>query len=234
MDVALLPERIRENLVRVRARIARACARSGRDPGEVRIVAVTKGFPMAVARAALEAGLEELGENYVQEAREKVRAVPEATWHFVGHLQRNKAREAVRLFQWIHSLDSVELAAELSRRAVQHGRTVDVLVQVNVAAEPQKHGAAPDDALRIAAEVARLPGLRLRGLMTIAPVSPDPEAVRGVFRELRMLRDRIQLQLGTALPELSMGMTDDFEVAVEEGATLVRIGRALFGERPSR
>lgn len=234
MSVALLPERIRENLVQVRARIARACARAGRDPRSVRVVAVTKGFPVAVARAAFEAGLEDLGENYVQEAREKVGAVPEATWHFVGHLQRNKAREAVRLFRWIHSLDSLELAAELSRRAVQHGRTVDVLVQVNVAAEPQKHGATPEDAFRIAEAAVRLPGLRLRGLMTIAPQSPDPEAVRWVFRELWALRDRIQLRLGTPLPELSMGMTDDFEVAVEEGATVVRIGRALFGERPSR
>jgi pyridoxal phosphate enzyme (YggS family) len=231
MSVALLSDRIRENLAVVRTRIARACQRAGRNPGAVRVVAVTKGFPVEVARAAFQAGLEELGENYVQEAREKVRAVPEATWHFVGHLQRNKARETVRLFRWIHSLDSVELVAELSRRAVQHGRTVDVLIQVNVAAEPQKHGAAPDDAPRIAEEAARLPGLRLQGLMTIAPLSPDPEAVRWVFRELRVLRDRIQLQLGTALPELSMGMTDDFEVAVEEGATLVRIGRALFGER---
>jgi len=231
MSAVLLSDQIRENLAVVRTRIARACARAGRDPGAVRVVAVTKGFPVEVARAAFQAGLEELGENYVQEARKKVGAVPEATWHFVGHLQRNKVREAVRLFRWIHSLDSVELAAELSRRAVQHGRTVDVLVQVNVAAEPQKHGAAPEDALRIAAEAVRLPGLRLRGLMTIAPVSPDPEAVRWVFRALRTLRDRIQLQLGTALPELSMGMTDDFEVAVEEGATLVRLGRALFGER---
>lgn len=230
----LAPSRIRENFEAVRARIARACARSGRDPDRVRVVAVTKGFAVEVARAAFEAGLRDFAENYVQEARAKVGALPEATWHFVGHLQRNKAREAVRLFGWIHSVDSVPLAEELSRRAGQCGRTVEVLLQVNVAGEPQKHGARPDTAPEIAERIAGLSGLRLWGLMTIAPQSPDPEAVRWVFRELRSLRDRIQARLGTALPELSMGMTDDFEVAVEEGATMVRIGRALFGERPSR
>ncbi len=228
----IAPGQVRQNLEGVRARIAAACARSGRDPSSVRVVAVTKGFPVSVAVAAAQAGLVDLGENYVQEAREKVQAVPEATWHLVGHLQRNKAREAVRLFPWIHSVDSLPLAEELSRRALQHGRTVRVLLQVNVAREPQKHGIPPEEAFALAQAVLRLPGLQLRGLMTIAPLSPDPEAVRWVFRDLYGLRDDLADRLGVPLPDLSMGMTEDFEVAVEEGATLVRIGRALFGERP--
>ncbi len=228
----IAPEQVQQNLAAVRARIAAACGRSGRDPSSVRVVAVTKGFPVSVAVAAAQAGLVDLGENYVQEAREKVRALPEVTWHMVGHLQRNKAREAVRLFSWIHSVDSVPLTEELSRRAVQHGRTVRVLLQVNVAREPQKHGVPPEEALALAQAVVRCEGLQLVGLMTIAPLSPDPEAVRWVFRELRRLRDDLSDRLGVPLPELSMGMTDDFEVATEEGATLVRIGRALFGERP--
>jgi pyridoxal phosphate enzyme (YggS family) len=224
---------VRHNLEAVRLRLAAACARSGRDPASVRVVAVTKGFPAEVAMAAVRAGLRDLGENYVQEAREKVRALPEATWHLVGHLQRNKAREAVRLFPWVHSLDSESLAEELDRRAEQHDRVLQVLVQVNVAGEAQKHGVPPEEAIRLAQAVLRLRRLRLRGLMTIAPLTPDPEGVRWVFRTLRTLRDDLAHRLGAPLPELSMGMTDDFEVAVEEGATLVRLGRALFGERPT-
>ncbi|MDR5708386.1 MAG: YggS family pyridoxal phosphate-dependent enzyme [Armatimonadota bacterium] len=227
-------ERVWQNLEAVRRRLAAACARSGRDPASVRIVAVTKGFPAEVAVAAVQAGVTDLGENYVQEAREKVRAVPEATWHLVGHLQRNKAREAVRLFPWIHSVDSVPLAEELDRRAAKHDRTIQVLIQVNVAGEAQKHGVPPEEVIRLAQTVQRLSGLRLRGLMTIAPLSSHPEGIRWVFRTLRALRDDLAYRLGSPLPELSMGMTDDFEVAVEEGATLVRLGRALFGERPEK
>ncbi|MCS7172256.1 MAG: YggS family pyridoxal phosphate-dependent enzyme [Armatimonadetes bacterium] len=234
MRVEIGPDLVRQRLESVRARLAAACARSGRNPDSVRIVAVTKGFPVEVVVAAVQAGVTDLGENYVQEARAKVQAVPGATWHLVGHLQRNKAREAVRLFPWIHSLDSLPLAEELDRRAVRHGRRPQVLIQVNVAQEAQKHGVPPEEAVGLAQAVLRLHGLQLRGLMTIAPLSPHPEGIRWVFRTLRTLRDDLAHRLGFPLPELSMGMTDDFEVAVEEGATLVRLGRALFGERPEK
>lgn len=230
---------IRERLQRVQDRIRAACARVGRDPGGVRVVGVTKGFDAELAAAAARAGVVELGENRVQEAREKIPCVRElvgedaVTWHLVGHLQRNKARWAVQLFTWVHSVDSPELAHELSRRATSAGRTVEVLVEVNVAGEATKYGTTPERAAELVELAAVLPGLRVRGLMTVAPQAPDPEEVRWVFRALRELRDRIRVGHGLELPELSMGMTDDFEVAVEEGATLVRLGRALFGERPA-
>lgn len=232
-------EAIRERLRRVQDRIRAACARVGRDPRGVRVVGVTKGFDAELAAAAARAGVVELGENRVQEAREKIPRVRElvgedaVTWHLVGHLQRNKARWAVQLFTWVHSVDSPELAHELSRRACAAGRTLHVLVEVNVAKEATKHGTTLERAPALVELVSRLPGLRVAGLMTVAPQSPDPEHVRWVFRALRELRDRIRVGHGLELPELSMGMTDDFEVAVEEGATLVRLGRALFGERPA-
>lgn len=229
-------------------RIAAACHRAGREPSEVRLVGVTKGFGPEVAAAAVAAGVRDLGENRVQEARDKIPAVdallgraevpgqrspnPDVrpVWHLVGHLQRNKAHHAVTLFDWIHSVDSLPLGHEIARRAVAAGRQVNVLLQVNVAAEPQKHGARPEEASALADALTGLAGLRLRGLMTIAPMAADPEQVRWVFQELRELRDRIRAERGIPLDELSMGMTDDFEVAVEEGATMVRIGRALFGD----
>jgi pyridoxal phosphate enzyme (YggS family) len=232
----------------VRERIAAACRRAGRDPSEACLVGVTKGFATEVAAAAFEAGLRDLGENRVQEARDKIQAVESLlrrgdvtdhrspatdhrpVWHLVGHLQRNKARDAVRLFDWIHSADSLPLAQEIAKRAEAAGRQVNVLLQVNVAAEAQKGGARPEEAAALAEAVAGLTALRLRGLMTIAPLAANPEQVRWVFRDLRALRDRIRAERDVPLNELSMGMTDDFEVAIEEGATIVRIGRALFGE----
>lgn len=204
------------------------------------MVAVVKGFGPEVAAAAVQAGLQDLGENRVQEARAKIPAVRSLlggaaapAWHLVGHLQRNKAKWAVELFDWVHSVDSAPLAHELSRRATSARRTVRVLVEVNVAGEPTKHGVEPREAQDLVELVASLPGLRLEGLMTVAPLSPDPEGVRWVFRALRELRDRIRTDRGLELRELSMGMTDDFEVAVEEGATWLRLGRALLGERPT-
>lgn len=232
-------EAVRARLQAVRERIRSACERVGRDPSGVRVVGVTKGFGPEVAAAAVRAGLLDLGENRVQEAREKVPVVGRlveglpVTWHLVGHLQRNKARWAVQLFGWIHSVDSPQLAHELSRRATARGCTLRVLVEVNVVAEPTKHGTTPEEALALAELVACLPNLRLEGLMTVAPQSQDPEQVRWTFRALRELRDRIRQERGLEAPELSMGMTEDFEVAVEEGATLVRLGRALFGDRPA-
>ncbi len=211
---------------RVRERIERACERAGRDPASVTLVAVSKGHPAEAIGAACEAGLRHFGENRIQEAVPKIEeamaAGVDATWHLVGHLQSNKAKAAAGAFDVIHSVDSPRLLARLDAAAPAPR---DVLLQVNVADEPQKQGVAPDEvgALMEAAREAR--NLRLRGLMTIAPIASDPEDVRPVFRALRELAERYEL------PELSMGMTDDFEVAIEEGATLVRVGRAIFGER---
>lgn len=213
----------------VRARIAAAAARSGRRPEEITLVAVTKGVPLTRIREAVAAGVTDVGESRVQEAAPKVAALREAVrWHLVGHLQRNKAPLAAGLFTVIHSLDTVRLAQTLSRHAP---RRVDVLVQVNIAREPQKHGVPPEAVAEILRGAAALPGIRVVGLMTIPPLHPDPERARPIFRRLRTLRDEAARVLGTALPHLSMGMSDDFEVAVEEGATMVRVGRAIFGPR---
>jgi pyridoxal phosphate enzyme (YggS family) len=219
MDVAA-------NVRQVRERIARACERAGRSPEEVTLIAVTKGFPAAAAAEAVAAGVRDLGENRVQEAEGKIDALAvmgvDATWHLIGHLQTNKAKTAVRRFAIIHSVDSFRLAQALSRRA--QGR-VPILLEVNVAQEASKYGLAPAEVPQALAAIAELPNLDVRGLMTVAPLTDDPERVRPVFRQLRELRD------GLGLRELSMGMTDDFEVAIEEGATMVRVGRAIFGER---
>jgi len=219
------------NLAGVRARIAAAAERGGRRADDVLLVAVTKTVDAARVREAAALGLRAFGENRVQEAREKVPAVPGVSWHLIGSLQRNKAKEAARLFDVIESVDSEPLAEELSRRAEEQKRAVDVLIQVNVAREPQKHGASPEEAAEVVRRTVALPGLRLRGLMTIAPAVSDPDAVRPVFRALRELREKLHSTTGIALPELSMGMSDDFEVAIEEGATMVRVGRAIFTDR---
>jgi pyridoxal phosphate enzyme (YggS family) len=224
---------IARNVEQVRLRIVQACARVGRDPGEVTLVAVAKTFPPEAIREAAEAGIRDVGENRVQEASAKFQVLGrDVTWHLVGHLQTNKVKKALEIFDWIHSVDSLRLAEEISRRAERVGREVDVLVEVNVSGEPSKFGVRPSELHRLIEQVVRLPHLRLRGLMTIAPLVDDPEKARPYFAALRELRDQL-LRSGVAdhLPHLSMGMTDDFEVAVEEGATMVRIGRAIFGER---
>lgn len=216
----------------VRDRIAAACARAGRDPGSVRLVAVSKTVPVAGVAEALAAGQTLFGENRVQEALAKMsEAGPEATWHLVGHLQKNKARHAAGAFELIHGLDDSELALELDRRAAIRSMTQPVLVQANLSGETTKHGSDEDELIPLLTAVAGLPHLELRGLMIIPPPVDDPELSRPWFRRLKDLRDRAASILAQPLPELSMGMTDDFEVAIEEGATLVRIGRAIFGER---
>ena len=215
---------VAERLALIRERVARAAERAGRSPAEVTIVAVSKSFPAQVIEEAAAAGITHIGENRVQEAAAKVsslRHLP-VTWHMIGHLQSNKAKTALELFDIIQTVDSLRLAEALSRRAE---RAIPVLLEVNVAGEASKFGLSPQEVLQTAEAVARLPHLDMRGLMTMAPLVSDPEEVRPVFRELRRLRDAL------GLAELSMGMTDDFEVAIEEGATLVRIGRAIFGER---
>ena len=218
----------------VRGRLARAAARAGRDAGSVRLVGVVKTVPANVVREVVALGLTDLGENRVQEARDKIPAVGRdgVRWHMIGHLQRNKAGLAVELFDRIHSLDGAALADAVSRRAAAAGKRLPALIEVNVSGEASKHGVRPDDAAALIGLVAALPGLALDGLMTIAPYSDDPEEARPYFARLRDLRDRLERSSGIGLPELSMGMSGDFEVAVEEGSTLVRVGTAIFGERP--
>jgi len=223
--------RLERNLEDVRRRMAAACARAGREPSEVRLVAVTKTVTAAAARALVELGVRDIGENRVQEAARKQESLADldVRWHMIGHLQTNKARDAVRMFDLIHSVDSERLAAALDKRAPE-GHEVAVLVQVNVSGEESKFGVPAAAALDHVRRVAGFPGVRVEGLMTMAPFVDDAEQVRPVFVRLRRLAAEISA-LGIPRVEmrhLSMGMTQDFEVAIEEGATLVRIGTALF------
>jgi pyridoxal phosphate enzyme (YggS family) len=213
---------------RVRARLRTAAERAGRDPDGFRIVAVTKGFGIDVARAALDAGLTRLGENRVQEALPKIQALPAAEWHLVGRLQRNKARKAVGAFAMIHSVDSLELLRRLDADATQAELAPRLLLEVNVSGEPTKAGFAPEQLEEMDAPLSDL----VVGLMTMARHDADPAEQRRTFAALGDLRDRLQERTGMSLPELSMGMSEDAEAAVAEGATLVRIGTALFGPRP--
>ena len=227
MNFAALPER----LAHVRAEIARRQAATGHTR-PVTIVAVTKGFGLDAVAAALAAGLVDLGENRVQEALAKI-DTPDgtrATWHLIGHLQRNKAKHVPGRFALVHSVDSMELADELDRRAGAHGLRQRVLLQVNVAGEAQKSGCTPAEAPALARHVAARPQLALEGLMTIAPFTDDSDVQRRTFRALRALRDALEKE-GLWLPTLSMGMSADYGVAVEEGATVIRLGTVLFGAR---
>lgn len=220
---------IRERHVRLLARLRRAAEAAGHDPGCLRIVGVTKTHPASLARAALEAGLTRLGESRVQEAEPKIEALPEAEWHFVGRLQSNKARRAVRAFAVIHSIDSIELLRRVHELGAEEGRQPRLLLQVNVSGEADKAGMAPD-ALLAPDAITAASTAGVVGLMTIAPIG-DPEAQRATFGRLRELRDSLEQAAGIGLPELSMGMTADADAAAAEGATLVRIGTALFGPR---
>jgi pyridoxal phosphate enzyme (YggS family) len=217
---------IRANLERVRERVARAAERAGRRAEDVLLVGVCKTIDVGRIRQAIEAGVPALGENRVQEARGKIaeigRPVP---WHLVGHLQTNKVRDALELFDLIHSLDRLELAKELDKRGRARGRVVDTLVEVNVGGEASKGGAGPDGLGELLSAVAAMPHVKVRGLMAIPPEATEPDASRVWFRALRKLGER------HGLSELSMGMSGDFEVAIEEGATIVRVGTAIFGPR---
>jgi len=216
---------IRANLGRVQEAVARACARAGRSPDHVLLIAVSKTMEAERVRLAIEAGVAALGENRVQEAKEKIEQLGHPVpWHLIGSLQTNKAKDAARLFDWVQSVDRLELARELSHR-VPHTKPLNVLLQVNLGEEPQKGGVAPAECKRLCEAVAGLPGLAVRGLMAIPPMTHDAEASRPHFRRLRELRDELGLE------HCSMGMSADFEVAIEEGATMVRVGTAIFGER---
>ncbi len=231
-----LADSIAANANNVRERLATALARVGRDPNSVRIVAVSKKFPLSHVRAAAAAGLTDLGENRVQEALQKIEASPDLpiAWHLIGHLQSNKARRAASAFAWIHSIDNADLLQRLDHAAGEAGTAPILLVQINQGREAQKSGAAQSDVRAIFEAAARCEHVRVRGLMTLPPWTEDPEASRPFFRDLRQLRDDL-VKTGvdpTMLEELSMGMSRDLEIAAEEGATIIRVGTALFGPRP--
>jgi PLP dependent protein len=222
------------NLNSLRQRIATACARAGRDAGSVTLLPVSKSQPPDVVEAAARLGLGLFGENKVQEAKEKIAACSaRLRWHMIGHLQTNKCRDAVALFDMIESVDSLRLAEEVQKRADQAGRTMPVLLEVNVAGEATKFGYRPDQLLAELPRLRTLTRIEIQGLMTVPPWTPEPERSRLAFGQVRDLKAQCEQRLGLALPHLSMGMSDDFEVAIEEGATLVRIGTALFGPRPA-
>ena len=226
---------IAENLARVRERIDAAARRSGRDPESVRLVAVSKTVDAERVRQAIEAGAKIFGENYVQEAQKKIEVLGhEVAWHFIGHLQTNKAKVAAGLFDFIHSVDSQNLAQELGRRAKLRGKVLPVLLEMNLAGEVTKFGAQEKEILLLAEKLSEMEGIEVKGLMTMPPFFEDPEASRPYFVELRKLGERLAKEKipRISMEELSMGMSNDFEVAVEEGATLVRVGTAIFGPRP--
>lgn len=212
--------------------MALAAARVGRDIEDIKLVAVTKTVPVEAIREAIEAGATIFGENYVQEARRKIEAIGAdgVKWHLIGHLQTNKAKYAVRLFDLIHSVDSSEVARELNKRGEMAGRRVNCLIEVNLSGEGTKFGVSREQALPLAHELSGLAHLHLQGLMTMPPYAEEAEASRPYFASLRELKEEIERD-GIPLPELSMGMSQDFAVAIEEGATIIRVGRAIFGER---
>ena len=225
---------IRDNVLRVREAMEKAAERVGRRPEEIRLVAASKTVDVERIRSAVEAGITVFGENYVQEAKRKREAIEEpVSWHFIGHLQKNKAKYAVQLFDMIHSVDSIALAEELDKRAGRVSRRMDVLIEVNLAGEATKSGVGEKDALPLIHEINGLAHLRFRGLMTMPPFFEDPEESRPYFVRLRGLAERVVSDgLHPGPLELSMGMSNDFLVAIEENATLVRVGTAIFGPRP--
>lgn len=220
------------NLASIQQRIEAACARAGRAPAEVALMAVTKGQPPEAVKAAAEAGLTLFGENKVQEGKAKIGlSSGKLHWHLIGHLQTNKCRDAVHFFEMIQSVDSLHLALEINKRAEQAAKTVPILLEVNAAGEASKFGYKPEVLLQELMKINALPKVEIHGLMSVPPWSLEPEKLRPVFRQLRELKQECEQRFGAPLPHLSMGMSGDFEVAIEEGATIVRIGTALFGPR---
>ena len=229
-----MPVSFAENLNAIRQRIAAACSRAGRDESSVTLLAVSKSHPPETIHEAVAAGQLHFGENKIQEAKAKIPLSPgKARWQFIGHLQSNKVRDAVELFEMIQGVDSLAIAREISKRAEQAGKTVPILLEVNVAGEASKFGYQPQTVLAELEALNALPKIEVHGLMAIPPYSPVPEKARPYFQKLRELKTACETVLGVPLPQLSMGMSGDFEVAIEEGATIIRVGTALFGERIS-
>lgn len=228
-----MASKLADRLAEVRRRVADAATASGRTPDSITLIAVGKTFPAEVVAEAVSAGAFDLGENRVQEAVAKKPGVAGARWHLIGPLQRNKARAALEVFDVVHTLDRPEIADRLQYLLAEHWpeRRLEVLVEVNVGSEPQKAGALPDEAAELLQHALACDRLSVRGLMAIPPWGREPEESRPYFRALRELRDDLQLQVGAPLPELSMGMSHDFELAIAEGATMVRVGTAIFGPR---
>lgn len=225
---------ISDNLKRVREKIAKAASKVGRNPQDIQLVAVSKTVDIKRIQQAIEAGATILGENYIQEARKKIEEIgQDVRWDFIGHLQSNKVKYAVDLFEMIHSVDRLSLAQEINKAAEKKKEEVRILVQVNISGEEAKSGIDPGGVISLVREIASLPNLSLEGLMTMPPYFDAPEEARPYFTSLRELRDKILKESigGISLKELSMGMSGDFEVAIEEGSTLVRVGTAIFGER---
>jgi pyridoxal phosphate enzyme (YggS family) len=225
---------LKKRLENVKDRINKAALKCSRDPESILLVAVSKTIPANSVREAIEAGVTTLGESYVQEARDKFNVLGRypVSWHFIGHLQSNKAKYAVRLFDLIHSVDTLKLAGELNKQAKKVNKIQDVLIQINISKEPSKSGSDIENARKLIKDIVLFENLSVKGLMAMPPFFNNPEKARPYFIALRNLRDQIQKAFpGVILNELSMGMTGDFEVAIEEGATLVRIGTAIFGER---
>jgi PLP dependent protein len=228
---------IEDNIAGIRRDMAEAARKSGRAVSAVRLMAVTKTVDERRIGEAIAAGVDVVGENYVQEAQRKIEALGRnVEWHMIGHLQTNKAKYVVKLFDVIHSMDGMALALELDKRARAAGRVIGVLIEVNVSGEQTKSGLSPEKVLPLVREAAPLKGIEIRGLMTMPPWFDDPEDARPYFAALRELRDRIEGEHieGVSMEELSMGMSTDYRVAIEEGATIVRVGRGIFGERPER
>ncbi len=236
-QLTLTGERMVANIAHVRSLIAEAARRVGRTPQEITLVAVSKTMPVELVQMAYNLGVTDFGENRVQEALPKIAAFhPQGLrWHMIGHLQSNKASKAVSSFYCVHSVDSVHLAQTLNRHASEQGKHLPVLLQINVSGETSKEGISLAGTPELARQVVALPQIQVEGLMTIAPLVEDPEQVRPVFRTLRLLRDQLRAELPfCSWQHLSMGMTGDYSVAIEEGATIVRIGRAIFGEREKK
>src|SRR5436305_114665 len=230
----LTKDHMAANISHVRSTIAESALGVGRTPEEITLVAVSKTMPVELVQMAYNLGVTDFGENRVQEALPKIAAFhPQGLrWHMIGHLQSNKASKVVAPFYCVHSVDSLPLAQTLNRHAGEQGKRLLVLLEVNVSGEASKEGRSPTETLELARQVVALPYIQVEGLMTMAPLVEDPEQVRPVFRKLRLLRDRLRAELpASSWQHLSMGMTDDYSVAIEEGATIVRIGRAIFGER---
>jgi pyridoxal phosphate enzyme (YggS family) len=230
-----MDQTLSERLEQLNQRIRLAAGRAGRDPDLVKLLPASKTVPVEVLRELLHLGVEALGENRIQEAKAKVSMLPASCrWHFIGGLQSNKVKEAVRLFQVIHSIDSRSLIEEVAKRAAEAGKTQQILIEINAAGEASKHGGRPDEAQSLVEYANEQRSLEVIGLMSVVPFYEEVEKVRPYFKEIRELRDSIEKTTGILLPELSMGMSHDFEVAIEEGATWVRVGTALFGTRSSK